>query len=204
MSRARSAARGWVPTSENVDPCAQCAVWRAHLRDHAAVIISYEVIDARLFFGQRGSIIRGTEIVTFAATIDHCGGSGPRHRSTTTVKVRSVCLMGGLRASNGGHLHRARSVMTMVKPVPLAVPLLKLASETAIHSDDEPNAAFGRRLVIVPSGTISAVNAKPLGHCLSLSIEEPLKPTDPENVPAVCARTIAFASQWDDDGRSGP
>jgi hypothetical protein len=59
----------------------------------------------------------------------------------------------------------------------------------------EGNDPVGRRVVIVPSGAISAVNAKPPGHSLSLLSDEPLKPTDPENAPAVCARTLADASQ---------
>jgi len=55
----------------------------------------------------------------------------------------------------------------------------------------------------VPSGSISATNEKPLPHCLSESIDEPLKPTDADNESAVCLLTLAEASQCDDPGTSG-
>lgn len=97
----------------------------------------------------------------------------------------------------------AWSVTSMRNPALPAVPLLKLTSETGMHSD-VPNGRSGRKLVIVPSGIISALKAKEPGHCLSLVSDEPVRPPSPENVPSVCARTLSEPSQCDDDEASGP
>ena len=133
---------------------------------------------------------------------DHCGDEA-RRCVIDIVKVRSVSLMNGLRASSGGHRHMAWSVTSIRNPVLLAVPLLKLTSDIGMHSDVR-NGRSGRKLVIVPSGIISALKAKDPGHCLSLESDEPVRPPNPENVPSVCARTLSEPSQCEDEDASGP
>jgi hypothetical protein len=62
---------------------------------------------------------------------DDQNGDTDRRRSTVIVQVRLVSLANGLRESYGGHRHMARSVSSIRNPALPAVPLLKLASETA-------------------------------------------------------------------------
>ena len=97
----------------------------------------------------------------------------------------------------------ARSPITILNPLLLALPLMNVTPETGMHSDVR-NIPSVRKLVIVPSCDISAVKVKEPGHCLSLLIDEPFSPASPENVPPVCARTVSDASQWDDEEESGP